>query len=382
MGQSASTSAARPAEEEPAAPQPRVGEQPPAQAAGGPSSAPAERKKMASSAAPIHSVSADHTFGSRTLDEAAGDDVWSHNAWDHVTPPQEHLDAVEETLARQAEHPVPAQDAEQYHAQAASYWDAFYARHENRFFKDRKWLHLEFPELIAATRADAPPTTILEVGCGAGNTVFPLWEANENPGLRLIACDYAEQAVQVIREHPLYQQQPRTGSCEAYTWDLSAGKDAAPGAPFDPARLPPNVAPGSVDIVVLIFVLSALHPREWHAAAENVYQALKPRTGLVLLRDYGRHDMPQLRFKKNRLLSENFYVRGDGTRVYFFTPDELSSVFDVAPADATSPARFKALQMAVDRRLLVNRKERKRMYRIWLQAKLQKQAPPSGGTEH
>ena len=128
-------------------------------------------------------------------------------------------------------------------------------------------------------------------------------------------------------------------------------------------------------------MLSALHPREWHAAAENVYQALKPRTGLVLLRDYGRHDMPQLRFKKNRLLSENFYVRGDGTRVYFFTPDELSSVFDVAPADTTSPARFRALQMAVDRRLLVNRKERKRMYRIWLQAKLQKQAPPLGGTE-
>ena len=74
-------------------------------------------------------------------------------------------------------------------------------------------------------------------------------------------------------------------------------------------------------------------------------------------------------------------MRGDGTRVYFFTPDELSSVFDVAPADTTSPARFRALQMAVDRRLLVNRKERKRMYRIWLQAKLQKQAPPLGGTE-
>jgi hypothetical protein len=80
-------------------------------------------------------------------------DVFSQNAWDHVPPPTDQQAKVADALARQRKAPVPESEKPKYNDRPARHWDIFYKHNENNFFRDRKWLHLEFPELVAATQA-------------------------------------------------------------------------------------------------------------------------------------------------------------------------------------------------------------------------------------
>lgn len=290
-------------------------------------------------------------FGQRFLDESK--DVFEHNAWDNVEWDDEQISQFEEAVARQRSEPVAEHLAKEFNANPKKYWDIFYKNNGENFFKDRAWLEIEFPLLFECTHADSGEKIVLEVGCGAGNTFFPLLERNENKLLKAFACDYSDVAVELVKSNEKFAKHSENGNAFASVWDLAN----------DENKLPEGIEEESVDIVVLVFVFSALSPEQWFNAMKNLFKCLKPG-GIILFRDYGRYDLAQVRFKKSRYLNENFYVRGDGTRVYFFNEDELSELF--------SKNGFEVNKLACDRRLLVNRKKQLKMYRNWIQGVFQK----------
>ncbi|KAK4113822.1 methyltransferase [Canariomyces notabilis] len=297
-------------------------------------------------------------FGSRYLGE--DDDVFEFNAWDHVETDDAYKEYAEQQYAMQRQSPVSDFDKVRFNSDPARWWNRFYKNNTANFFKDRKWLQQEFPILEKVTQEDAGPVTILEIGAGAGNTAFPVLSKNKNPKLKLHACDFSKQAVEVMRNHESYDSEVM----QADVWDV-AGDD-----------LPPGLGEGSVDVAVMIFIFSALSPSQWDKAVENVYRVLKPG-GEVCFRDYGRGDLAQVRFRKGRYLDENFYIRGDGTRVYFFEKDELANIWrgehkQAADGEHGVQARFDIEQLGVDRRLLVNRAKKLKMYRCWLQGRFRK----------
>lgn len=288
-------------------------------------------------------------FGQRYLTES--DDIFEYNAWDHVTPDDEHYEYCESQYAKQRAAPVSDYDKSRFNSQPEKWWDLFYKQKTSTFFKDRKWLVQEFPILNEITRADAGKKVLLEVGAGAGNTAFPIMRLNENENLEVIAADFSKKAVETMRSSD--DIKAKVGKVRAEVWD-AAGED-----------LPEGLDEGSCDVVIMIFIFSALSPQQWAQAVHNIHRLLKPG-GYVLFRDYGRGDLAQVRFKAGRWMDENFYVRGDGTRVYFFEIDELKGIWGQS---------FNVLNLDVDRRMIVNRQRRIKMYRCWIQGRFQKAEP-------
>ncbi|XWS26435.1 hypothetical protein CRYUN_Cryun26dG0032200 [Craigia yunnanensis] len=194
---------------------------------------------------------------------------------------------------------------DKYERDAKKYWDQFYRRHQDRFFKDRHYLDKEWDQYFSGSGRKV----ILEVGCGAGNAVFPLIATY--PDVFVHACDFSQRAVNLVKAHKDFTET----RVSAFVCDLTIDD------------LCKQISPASIDVVTMIFVLSAVSPEKMPLVLQNIKKVLKPN-GYVLFRDYAVGDLAQERFSsKDQKISENFYVRGDGTRAFYFSNEFLTSLF-------------------------------------------------------
>lgn len=85
-----------------------------------------------------------------------------------------------------------------------------------------------------------------QVGCGVGNTAYPLLELN--PSCTVFACDFAPEAVELVKANPEY----KSGRIHAFvaditTYDMTTSVNKA------------------VDFCTMVFVLSAVAPAKMPA---------------------------------------------------------------------------------------------------------------------
>lgn len=136
--------------------------------------------------------------------------------------------------------------------------------HQNRFFKDRHWLFTEFPELAPdysgpghvivdsdVTAKDSAELQtrsrrIFELGCGVGNTIFPILKYTKDSELRIYGCDFSATAIDIMNAHDEFD----SDRCQVFVMDATTDEWTVP------------FAENSMDFIILIFVLSAIHPQK------------------------------------------------------------------------------------------------------------------------
>jgi len=142
---------------------------------------------------------------------------------------------------------VTTERIEELESNADQYWNAFYNIHQNKFFKDRNWLFIEFPELDPSKTSKTGLTRIFEIGSGVGNTIFPILRTvSPEQEIFVFASDFSENAINILKESPEYDGK----RCQAFVLDAA---QEYWNVPFED---------GSIDVVVLIFVLSAINPEK------------------------------------------------------------------------------------------------------------------------
>jgi SAM-dependent methyltransferase len=252
-------------------------------------------------------------------------------------------------ILRSSSNAIPDFWIQRYESNNSKNWDTFYKHNQANFFKDRHYISDEFG-LVEAIPCKNMACHLVDLGCGVGNALIPLLK--EFPGMTATGFDCSETAVKLLQAKLRSQELEKRCSVEV-------------GDMTDPARSYESLR-GTADFALLFFVQSAIAPCHYERIQELAWSILKPG-GVLLFRDYGKYDMAQLRFERSagrqgNKISDDFYVRGDGTRAKFFTENELRTIWE-------KDQRFKTDQMVLHTKKFVNRRTSVEMKRVWIQAK-------------
>ena len=195
--------------------------------------------------------------------------------------------------------------------QAGKNWDVFYRRNGNKFFKDRHYLHVAFPELATSddnsSKANAETFVLIECGCGVGNSVLPLLEYN--PNLVVLGGDFSSVAIDILRKDERYlkasgedvqvnfggknsnEQLKIKGRAFAEVWDITKGPFPGSYVPASPGASPVTFASAPfASGSLLLFCLSALSSIPAMINAVNTIKSHMVDGGVLVFRDYGRYD--------------------------------------------------------------------------------------------
>eukprot|EP01025_Chloroclados_australasicus_P025648 TRINITY_DN2559_c0_g1_i13.p2 TRINITY_DN2559_c0_g1~~TRINITY_DN2559_c0_g1_i13.p2 ORF type:complete len:244 (-),score=12.11 TRINITY_DN2559_c0_g1_i13:67-744(-) len=174
-----------------------------------------------------------------------------------------------------------------------------------KFFKQRRYLTLEFPILQTQNGDNQPALYVFEIGCGCGSSIIPILQSNTQS--RAVVCDISSSAIQRLNE--MSQQCELSNRIKSYVFDASKQDQQVSFGPI-------------FDVVLLIFTLSVVEPQHIGTVLQYVYNSLVPG-GQLLFRDYGLYDHTQLRFRQKQKVQDCLYQRQDGTLSYYFGVEDI-----------------------------------------------------------
>ena len=126
---------------------------------------------------------------------------WKDLEWD------KNREEAAKLVVEQEINKLSPEERDLYEEQSAKFWDEFYDKHNNKFFKQRNYLPNEFPELVYTNEQvsqDLDRKIVVELGCGNGSSFYPLIDLYKDlqPRPMVYGLDFSSTAIEHIKVYP------------------------------------------------------------------------------------------------------------------------------------------------------------------------------------